>query len=78
MDSMTLARLEQMAMGRSYPGSKGSPYLGTGSTFAIFQHERNVPVSNEMKDKLRSGLTSDEEQNFKTRAGIPSGPEDSG
>ena len=35
-----------------------------------------VPVLNEMKNKLRSGCASDEEHNFKTRAGIPSGPED--
>ena len=29
-----------------------------------------------MKNKLRSGLASDEEHNFGTLAGIPSGPED--
>ena len=29
-----------------------------------------------MKNKLRSGLASDEEHNFRTLAGIPSGPED--
>ena len=29
-----------------------------------------------MKNKLRSGLASDEENNYKTRTGIPSGPED--
>ena len=29
-----------------------------------------------MKNKLRSGLASDEEHNFKSRAGTPSGPED--
>ena len=28
-----------------------------------------------MKSKLRSGLTSDEKHNFKTRAGVTSGPE---
>ena len=31
-----------------------------------------------MKNKLRRGLASDEEHNFKTRAGIPSGSEDFG
>ena len=44
--------------------------------FAIFQQEGNLPFLDEMKSKLRSGLASDEEHNFKTRAGIPSGPED--
>ena len=29
-----------------------------------------------MKNKLRRGLASDEEHNFKTRAGILSGPEE--
>ena len=56
-------------------GFEGSPFLGTGWTFAIFQHEGNLPVLNEMKNKLRSGLASDE-HNFRTLAGIPSGPED--
>ena len=44
--------------------------------FAVFQLGGNLPVLNEMKNKLRSGLASDEELNFRTLAGIPSGPED--
>ena len=44
--------------------------------FAIFQHEGNLPVLNEIKNKLRSGLASDEEHNFRRQAKIPSGSED--
>ena len=43
--------------------------------FAIFQHKGNLPVLNVMKNKLRRGLASDEEHNFRTLAGIPSGLE---
>ena len=56
---MILARLEQITMGRIFPGSKGSP----------------LAVLNEMKNKLRSDLASDGEHNLGTLAGIPSGPE---
>ena len=43
--------------------------------FVIFPLKEIFSDLNEMQNKLQSGLASDEEHIFKTRAGIPSGPE---
>ena len=42
---------------------------GYGRSFPVLENEGNLPVLNEMNNKLRSGLASDEEHNFKTRTG---------